>query len=376
MNKHSGFSQSFYALIIASIFVALLAGVYFYQQSKINLLTQQVSSPTPHLSPNNGPSTGFLPQFTPTPTLPVAPTGWKTYKNDKYSFEFQYPSDLIVQQDSKPDDLFSIVFYSPDLKRSNNELSSWVESGYEFDLTIYGQKCNNPEKSGEIKYGYSNYKRINFQNTNAQEYDFKSEGGDWHSLEIDKDNKCYILGITPSSKNSIFNQILSTFKFTSPTPTPTVSLTKVKIMDTSDWQSHQCSKIVTFKIPSTGYNIKCNGDSAVITAVNGFSPSATISVSQYDGGSRRQYWINAMSVPPKEVAKYMRFQESQYGSVVGLDIFASGGWWQGGYASPLLIAHGKTIVAIHAGQNFNDQTGEISRSIFADSIASTIKFTN
>lgn len=168
-------------------------------------------------------------------------------------------------------------------------------------------------------------------------------------------------------------------KIENPDISPTIAANKIKILDTSSWTTHSCGQI-KFKVPPSGYKTACNLDSqtrynVVITADGEFLPSATIAVDQYDGGSRRQYWINKLSASPNEVAKYMRFQESVFGSVSGLDVFASGGWWQGGYSSPILVVKGKTIVAINGGRDFNDQTGKITRWDFTDTIASTIRFT-
>lgn len=114
----------------------------------------------------------------------------------------------------------------------------------------------------------------------------------------------------------------------------------------------------------------------VITEEGAYGSTANISVRAYDGGSRRQYWIKTIQASPADITKYMRFQESLFGTVSGLDVFASGGWWQGGYVSPILIAKDKTIVAIFGGRDFKDQTGEIVRWDITDTIASTIRFTN
>lgn len=89
MNRNSGFSQIFYTLIFASFFVALLAGIYFYQRTKINTFGQLLNS-NPVIPDNPIPVTSYVPQLT--STLPMVSSDWKTYKNDKYDFEFNYPA--------------------------------------------------------------------------------------------------------------------------------------------------------------------------------------------------------------------------------------------------------------------------------------------
>ena len=159
---------------------------------------------------------------------------------------------------------------------------------------------------------------------------------------------------------------------TSTTPTTTLVFPKVKLLDTSAWQTYTCGPI-SYKAPAD-YSAKCNSDADVLISKNNeYSTQANINIRSFDGSSRRQYWIKLLQASPADVEKYMRFQETQFGSIVGLDVFASGGWWQGGYASPILIAFGKTIVAIHGGRTFDDQTNQISRWDFTDTIASTIK---
>jgi hypothetical protein len=164
--------------------------------------------------------------------------------------------------------------------------------------------------------------------------------------------------------------------FISPTPSPI----RVPLSDTTYWNEFSCGDIL-YKIPPT-YAEKCTQDSVkstsysvLLTIPGQYGVAGNIMISQYDGGSRRQQWITGMNVTNEELSKYVRFQETQFGTISGLDVFASGGWWQGGMVSPILIANGKTLVSIYGGgRNFDDQTGKITRSELVDTIASTIRF--
>lgn len=163
----------------------------------------------------------------------------------------------------------------------------------------------------------------------------------------------------------------------SPTSSTTRSK-KITILDTSTWTKHQCFNIA-FQLPDAMYTYTCQDyddgrKDIIITNIQDQLMHITIQVRSYDGGSRRQYWIRALQASPEEVETYLHFQESTFGTVQGLDVFASGGWWQGGYVSPILIANGTTIVQIFGGRDFDERTGKITRWDMTDTIASTIVF--
>jgi hypothetical protein len=158
-----------------------------------------------------------------------------------------------------------------------------------------------------------------------------------------------------------------------PSPTPTTKIYKAIILENTNWTLQNCDGF-SFKFPPD-YIANCTNTGAIIQKKGDtYFPPITISKNTYDGGSRRQYWINALGSESWAISKYMRFQETMFGTVSGLDVFASGGWWQSGYASPILIANEKTIVAIHGGRNFDDEANKIVRWDITDTIASTIKF--
>ena len=227
------------------------------------------------------------------------------------------------------------------------------------------------------------------QNTPIQYREIQQQSGTTITLQycfFNADKNLLVLSTDNDSSNKLaeskqlFDQILSSLTFSNikeiSTPTPTLKLTKINILDTSTWKQFSCGPI-SYKLPenllpncenstSGSYNIKIANQPGYF--------GYTIYINNYDGGSRRQYWINNMKATSSEISKYVRFQESQFGNVVGLDVFASNGWWQGGYASPILIAQDKTIVSIYGSRNYDEVTGKITRWDITDTIASTIKF--
>jgi hypothetical protein len=365
-------------LILALLFIlALTAAIYLFIQNQ-NLKTSQTAS---------------IPQPTaiavPTANPTVDPTAeWKTCTNSLHNFTIKYPSDYDIAQDCS---------YSPAFEKVKNLNTveplikdyvitfTYTQTGLsEEDPTLEWIRKNlciqsNPSSCSEIVPGpipdsfqvdllgrhYASTDTVFRRGTTILDISLAARNP---NTSIDTDAK----------KN--YNQILSTFRFLDqPTPpAASPSLTKIKILDTSSWTEYQCGGI-RFKIPADTYKYLCpdyldGSKDVLISKIDSTFVGATIQIRNYDGGSRRQYWITAIKASPDEVSRYIRFQESLFGTVAGLDVFGSGGWWQGGYASPILIAHDTTIVLIFGGRDFNDQTGKITRSDFTDTLASTIKF--
>jgi len=81
--KHAGFSQIFYTLIIASLFVAFISVIYFSQ-------------------PKNTPSTPIF-NYSPQPTKPLVPSiALQNYTNPTFNYSINYPDTYeILSQTSK-----------------------------------------------------------------------------------------------------------------------------------------------------------------------------------------------------------------------------------------------------------------------------------
>jgi hypothetical protein len=136
---------------------------------------------------------------------------WKTYKNEKYGFEISFPSDWRVDSTS-PSNIYLI---SPTTDKMVKDYPN-QPANQRVDLSI--SVSLDPQRPLGTK------KNITFNGMNTEQVTQGSEEGIWTSLYLDKNGYTYI--ITPVKKSNIGEQILSTFKFTTP----------VKTSCTPNWQ--------------------------------------------------------------------------------------------------------------------------------------------
>ena len=93
MKKQKGF------ILPILLFISVVVGIGLLIWKNPQLITKQKSSITA--------TPAFLPSPSPESNLTG---GWKTYRNEKYGFEFKYPSDLILNEYSNSVTLFSCIY--------------------------------------------------------------------------------------------------------------------------------------------------------------------------------------------------------------------------------------------------------------------------
>lgn len=202
------------------------------------------------------------------------------------------------------------------------------------------------------------------------------------SLVVSSDWNGVDRSVAEASQEAAFDtlrQIFSTFTFidqsekrASPAVSPKPVVIKPPLLDISNWQVVTL-KSIRFKVPQDATPKVSTENEVFVYLPNKILWQVVVQVRTYDAGSRRAWWIKEMKASAEDVSMYMRFQDVQLGTVVALDVFADGGWWQSGYASPILIAKGTTIVIIHGGRNLGSD-GSFQRSSLSDTVASTIEF--
>ncbi|OGM23145.1 hypothetical protein A2961_02085 [Candidatus Woesebacteria bacterium RIFCSPLOWO2_01_FULL_39_21] len=210
MNKNSKGVAEIFIIVILSLLIVGGIGYYAYKNAQIR--------PVP---------TTF-----PTPTVDVT-ENWKTYKNEKYGFQVNYPTDWIYKE-KKEEDLAkskktSIIQFSPGLVFNINPgVFSIQLHEIEADLTLRefidtficqtspeGSNCSNisedingfSTKNGLAANKIEYHPKLQF----AESLVFK-KGGTFFELEINFE-KPYYEGVSVDERRKMFDQILSTFRF-------------------------------------------------------------------------------------------------------------------------------------------------------------------
>ncbi len=220
-------------LVAVILLIVLLAGggAYFVLNTK-SKSQPVISKTTPTSIPASAPS------LTPDPTA-----NWKTYTDSQNGFSFKYPSSLYVKISNKfPNSIFVM---------QNNIDIEKASEGPVSDLTIHVEKGNNiPAAFDNVKQNLHNPLDQNLTIDGASGRGISGtmsgnlEGTFNSNVVILKDNKVITLNFyeyNDKFSKAIFNQILSTFKFTDTNQTT----------DTSIWKTYTNSTVgFSFRYPT------------------------------------------------------------------------------------------------------------------------------
>lgn len=213
-------------LVIAILFTLMYAGIYLNLNSQLNQITK--SNPTPTSIPTPSP--------TPLPTKTSVKEGdptanWKTYKNAEFGLEVKYPISWYIFEDTYPN-TFILLFDNKPISRKDISPHPWHNLWVQINNEHHPNKVFT--KTGTIKgdiIGGVEYDRlyiltIDFKGIPAIKSYPESEsfagleGGPSTGIYFNYLN--YGWGIYYPNINykgeydPIYDQILSTFKFTNP----------------------------------------------------------------------------------------------------------------------------------------------------------------
>jgi hypothetical protein len=199
--------QKGFAPIIILILLVLVGGAYYFGITKNKTVPSLVVPVQPSSSPV---------------AQPIAdPTAnWKTYTNKEYGFTVKYPSDakLRISQSESSDRMLVVAFDSPNAIFDH----LFKSGGYSFEISMQTQKnFNTLDEYLSFQKEHSMYENILPKTyNNVIGYLFKNDKG-YSGLNfiyqgfVAKNNDLfYTINYFTDEDLDMFNQILSTFKFT------------------------------------------------------------------------------------------------------------------------------------------------------------------
>lgn len=201
-------------IILAIVALAGLIGGAFYLGRQTNQPANFFQITTPA-----GQTASVLTQAPATSLAPIIKTGetanWRMYVNDKYHFRMNYPSDWSVGNEEIYENIWIRRLETKEGEFPRVEMSMMVESGKISDLWL------NKFREAGINTEASELRAIGGINGKIYETEGVGDGtAGWRTdFVAEKNNQIYRIYLVSDLKyknvyKNLFNQILSTFRFT------------------------------------------------------------------------------------------------------------------------------------------------------------------
>ena len=214
LNPEGKSSNSNITIISMALFVLMslvVVGFLYYQNQQLKSMLASYQ----------------VPVVSPTPTATTDPTAdWKTYINEKGKFTFKYPDDVTIENQKNISNTVGIGI--TDTVKAFN--SSGGSSGIPYFINIeYNQPLNkNSTTPDGLKI--DNQQEINVDGKVATQYVYEvtklqvgfDVGDKTENIFIKNNSNSILIQLTDYTKLTLFNQILSTFKFTSASPSASI----------------------------------------------------------------------------------------------------------------------------------------------------------
>lgn len=147
----------------------------------------------------------------------IEPQSFKTYKNDEYGFEFQYPSYLNIVHHTSDNPKYLFTLSSPKIKYTKSPLATDIVSlGTEYRLFFDNEKCD-AWNDNFAHYGFGLFQKT-FIDSNRANVTYDGPSQNTYLTNIELNQGCLSIygeyGVDAiDSSRSEYDLILSTFKF-------------------------------------------------------------------------------------------------------------------------------------------------------------------
>ncbi len=209
-------------LVVSLIIIAVVGGYFVLAKYENWLPFRMVVAPTATSTPDT--------------------TGWKTYRNEKYGFEFKYPRDYLLNDSTSTE---GIPAYDVHIQlRENDRDHIWIMRDY--------LGFENTKKAFE-RYFFIDLNQVMTKEYQVNNYEvllgsFTAPVVSSTRAAIISNGKSYVgfQTLFPEQESELLDQILSTFKFIEPN----------SAVDTSNWKTYKSKELgIEFRYPSE-WNLK------------------------------------------------------------------------------------------------------------------------